>query len=275
MLVSKLMLIKFLPSAEGHIAFKATCEGQTTKPQHPDHYITYEDDSQSSGSGAPSPALEGSRSQEALDEATALANNNKIVTVSLIPGSGTGSPLIALTSSNLQNELSSKTLQTMVVTAEQAQHLQLVAQEPSSSTDQAALHTRSFLAGSSSAAAQGTNTTTTTASSISNNNNSSNLMHLAPAPSPMSLGSTTSSLSPLSNVSIASPPSVQPPPASITPKPRQSSPAGKSDAPGKDKNRKKSKSKSQPKTRTIKFHEYKVRHKKCEGFFFIHEISIT
>ncbi|KAF5277057.1 hypothetical protein FQA39_LY06295, partial [Lamprigera yunnana] len=37
----------------------------------------------------------------------------------------------------------------------------------------------------------------------------------------------------------------------------QSSEATKCDAPGKDKNRKKSKSKSTPKTRTIKFHEYK------------------
>lgn len=75
----------------------------------------------------------------------------------------------------------------------------------------------------------------------------------------MSLGSTTSSLSPLSNISIASPPA--PPPAAITPRPQPSPIATtcqRSDAPGKDKNRKKSKTKSQPKTRTIKFHEYKV-----------------
>lgn len=77
----------------------------------------------------------------------------------------------------------------------------------------------------------------------------------------MSLGSTTSSLSPLSNISIASPPA--PPPAAITPRPQASpiaaaSTCQRSDAPGKDKNRKKSKTKSQPKTRTIKFHEYKV-----------------
>lgn len=79
----------------------------------------------------------------------------------------------------------------------------------------------------------------------------------------MSLGSTTSSLSPLSNISIASPPA--PPPAAITPRPQPSpitattvTTCQRSDAPGKDKNRKKSKIKSQPKTRTIKFHEYKV-----------------
>ncbi|XP_018331731.1 MKL/myocardin-like protein 1 [Agrilus planipennis] len=76
-----------------------------------------------------------------------------------------------------------------------------------------------------------------------------------------SLVSSTSTLSPLS--SVASPvPSTQPStpappplPVSYTPRPVQS--PCKTDAPGKDKNRKKSKSKSIPKTRTIKFHEYK------------------
>lgn len=43
---------------EGQIPFKATCEGQLSKPQHPDHYITFEEDSQSSESGIPSPAQE-------------------------------------------------------------------------------------------------------------------------------------------------------------------------------------------------------------------------
>ena len=39
---------------EGAIPFKATSEGQLRKPQHPDHYITFEDDSQSSeGAGSP------------------------------------------------------------------------------------------------------------------------------------------------------------------------------------------------------------------------------
>lgn len=90
------------------------------------------------------------------------------------------------------------------------------------------------------------------------------------APSP-SLTSTTSSLSPLS--SLASPqhpllPSPQAPaltqtlfvtrtplPHALTTPPQQNS------APGKDqsKSRKKSKGKTQPKARTIKFHEYKVR----------------
>lgn len=83
------------------------------------------------------------------------------------------------------------------------------------------------------------------------------------ASSPASLVSSTSTLSPLSSVaspvsSVTSQPATPAPPpmpVSLTPRPMQS--PAKSDAPGKDKNRKKSKSKSAPKTRTIKFHEYK------------------
>lgn len=83
------------------------------------------------------------------------------------------------------------------------------------------------------------------------------------ASSPASLVSSTSTLSPLSSVASPVPsvvsqpatPAPPPMPVSLTPRPMQS--PAKSDAPGKDKNRKKSKSKSAPKTRTIKFHEYK------------------
>lgn len=38
---------------EGHIEFKATCEGQKTKPQPPDHYMTLDDDSLSSEATSP------------------------------------------------------------------------------------------------------------------------------------------------------------------------------------------------------------------------------
>ncbi|XP_077293431.1 myocardin-related transcription factor isoform X2 [Arctopsyche grandis] len=76
------------------------------------------------------------------------------------------------------------------------------------------------------------------------------------APSPVSITSSTSTLSPLSSAAS--------PPASITPRPTPSPlhissqiHIQRSDAPGKDKNRKKSKSKATPKARTIKFHEYK------------------
>lgn len=75
------------------------------------------------------------------------------------------------------------------------------------------------------------------------------------APSPVSIASSTSTLSPLSSAAS--------PPAPITPRPApsplhiSSQIIPRSDAPGKDKNRKKSKSKAAPKARTIKFHEYK------------------
>ncbi|XP_025263856.1 MKL/myocardin-like protein 2 isoform X4 [Camponotus floridanus] len=219
---------------EGHIPFKATCEGQVTKPQHPDHYITFEDDSQSS-EGAPSPQLE-SRSSDVLETAAASAG---IVTVSLsIPTTG-GAVVVSSTSPVFQQTSTESTIQTfaelcntVVGSQQQSQQQQI---------QQAQQHT-------STQASQTTNGPSTT------------LLPLAPAPSPMSLGSTTSSLSPLSNISIASPPA--PPPAAITPRPQPSPIAAvttcqRSDAPGKDKNRKKSKTKSQPKTRTIKFHEYK------------------
>ncbi|CAB3371555.1 Hypothetical predicted protein [Cloeon dipterum] len=38
---------------EGQIAFRATCEGQLTKPQHPNRYITLEEDSSSEGGQSP------------------------------------------------------------------------------------------------------------------------------------------------------------------------------------------------------------------------------
>ncbi|KAK6630942.1 hypothetical protein RUM44_003114 [Polyplax serrata] len=56
---------------EGVIPFKATSEGQLRKPQHPDHYISFEDDSQSSEGGGSPPSgtstLSGSTSLPALD----------------------------------------------------------------------------------------------------------------------------------------------------------------------------------------------------------------
>lgn len=87
---------------------------------------------------------------------------------------------------------------------------------------------------------------------------------LSHASSPASLISSTSTLSPLSSVASPIPPLVSP--ATPVPPPPPPipfitrtipSPSNKSDAPGKDKNRKKAKSKAIPKTRTIKFHEYK------------------
>lgn len=112
---------------EGHIPFKATCEGQVTKPQHPDHYITFEDDSQSS-EGAPSPQLE-SRSSDVLETAAASAG---IVTVSLsIPTTG-GAVVVSSTSPVFQQTSTESTIQTfaelcntVVGTQQQSQQQQI------------------------------------------------------------------------------------------------------------------------------------------------------
>lgn len=189
----------FIFIVEGVIPFKATSEGQLTKPQHPNQYITYDEDSQSSEGGQsplqsqpPTTGLSDSSRPDVLEAAAASAG---IVTVALtLPTPVVAAPTSTLTFADLCNSV------------------------------------------------------------------------VAPAPSPMSLGSTTSSLSPLSTISVSSPPAppTPSPTVAITPRPApQPSPIAslsthRSDAaPGKDKNRKKSKSKSQPKTRTIKFHEYK------------------
>lgn len=76
------------------------------------------------------------------------------------------------------------------------------------------------------------------------------------APSPISTGSNVSSLSPLSSVSSPQSIVVQQRPVP-SPLQQQQFNQMKSDAPGKDKNRKKNKSKPVTKPRTIKFHEYK------------------
>ena len=238
--------VVFLHCTEGVIPFKATCEGQLTKPQHPNRYITFEEDSQSS-EGAQSPLQTQSATsipevKSQTDVLEAAATSAGIVTVALtIPTTGGA---------------------VVVTSASPAAFQQAVAGSAASSTDQqpqtATVTFADLCSNVMGANAQLPAVTSATASLPA-------ILPLAPTPSPMSLGSTTSSLSPLSSVSVSSPPAPQTPsPAlTITPRPApQPSPIStvsshRSDAPGKDKNRKKSKSKSQPKTRTIKFHEYK------------------
>lgn len=164
---------------EGLVPFRATCEGQLNRPQHPSSYVTYEDDSQSSEGGADARSSP-SRSVESLP----VVNVNKSGTpVTLSPANFTFAELCQ--------------------------------------------------------------------SVVCGNGTPPTFLPLAASPA--------SSLSPLS--SISSPPSTHSA-ASVTPRPTAPSPLQashlKTDAPGKDKNRKKSKSsKSLPKARTIKFHEYK------------------
>lgn len=190
---------------EGHIEFKATSEGQKIKPEHPDHYMTIDDDSQSSDAQSPRDS-------------------------SSLFGSDMSPP-------------SSQSVQAMVTDGGAVEQQQLFRRTGSDMLE--------------TAAAQAGIVTVVVAPNAS---------LLTTAPSPLSLGSSTSSLSPLS--SIASPSSVScsngatfacssPAFTNVT---RPALPVHQQQpAPGKDKNRKKSKSKAQQqKTRTIKFHEYKV-----------------
>lgn len=192
--------------SEGHIEFKATSEGQKIKPEPPDHYMTIDDDSQSSDALSPN-------------------DGNSLYNVEMSsPSSSSGQPMqTIITPMDSSTDLFRHTGSDMLKTAAAQAGIMTVMVTPNASI-------------------------------------------LATAPSPLSLGSSTSSLSPLS--SIASPSSMScsngtafacSSPVFTTPKPslpvHQQQPA-----PGKDKNRKKSKSKSQQqKTRTIKFHEYKVK----------------
>nr|XP_022901975.1 MKL/myocardin-like protein 2 isoform X2 [Onthophagus taurus] len=179
----------------GHIPYKATCEGQLNRPQHPISYINPEDDSQSSEDNlVVSPG-----NSDVLETAAKSAG----IVVSLIPATeGT----VVVTTPNFVTTIKDSNRESLVFTS---------------------------------------------------------LIQNRSASSPASLVSSTSTLSPLSSIaspvpSIVSQPTTPiPPPLPTTTYTPRSIQSPKSDAPGKDKNRKKSKSKSTPKTRTIKFHEYK------------------
>uniref|UniRef100_A0A8D8VM12 MKL/myocardin-like protein 2 n=1 Tax=Cacopsylla melanoneura TaxID=428564 RepID=A0A8D8VM12_9HEMI len=180
---------------EGSIAFRATCEGQTNRPEHPDHYMD-EDSLGSSDATSPPSSL-----CSTSDTSGITSGGRSVSPPCLLEHEGRGS----------NNRLGGDVL-------EQA------------------------------AANAGIVTVMSTALPI----------HQATLLSPISLGSTTSSLSPLS--SISSPPSSS---SSSLPS-RCSLSQQQQPAPGKDKGnshhhrKKSSKSKSSaPKTRTIKFHEYK------------------
>lgn len=79
-----------------------------TKPQPPDHYITFEDDSQSS-EGAPSPPLESSQRPDVIETTPASGG---IVTLSLsIPTTG-GAVVVSSTSPVFQQTNVEPTIQT-------------------------------------------------------------------------------------------------------------------------------------------------------------------
>ncbi|CAH0547103.1 unnamed protein product [Brassicogethes aeneus] len=183
----------------GRIPYKATSEGQHNRPQHPNSYVTPEEDSLSSEGDIISPGT-----SDVLETAAKSAG----IVVSLIQPSD--KTAIVSTSASIFKE-----------------NRDLIYAEMCKSV--------------------------------------TNPLQISTA-SPASLISSTSTLSPLSSVASpvptllsqpATPVPAPPPPPPINLVSRSISFPAKSDAPGKDKNRKKNKSKSVPKTRTIKFHEYK------------------
>lgn len=184
----------------GRIPYRATCEGQLNRPQHPQVYINPEDDSQSSEGDnlvSPGPA-------DVLETAAKSAG----IVVSLIPA--TEGTVVVTTATPLVSKEKSE-----IVFADLCRSV------------------------------------------------AAPLLPQGSASSPASIVSSTSTLSPLSSVAspvpsiVSQPATPAPPPLPMSLTPRLTASPAKSDAPGKDKNRKKSKSKSAPKTRTIKFHEYK------------------
>ncbi|KAF5289176.1 hypothetical protein FQR65_LT02066 [Abscondita terminalis] len=181
----------------GRIPYKATCEGQLNRPQHPQSYMSLEDDSQSSEGDA---ALVSPGPSDVIETAAKSAG----IVVSLIPA--TEGAVVVTTATPVFNKDNSE-----IVFADLSRSV------------------------------------------------GAPILSLGPASSPASLVSSTSTLSPLSSIAspVPQPSTPIPPPLPVCLTPRPTPSPTKSDAPGKEKNRKKSKSKSAPKTRTIKFHEYK------------------
>ncbi|XP_037906831.1 myocardin-related transcription factor A isoform X1 [Hermetia illucens] len=211
---------------EGLVSFKATSEGLLNRPQQPNSYITFEDDSQSSESDTrTSPAR-----SDVIEAAAASAG---IVTYALtIPTSG-------------GTILQTKFHPTLIPTAASTAYIPPPPPLPNATNANKSTEQIQVKQDTSHRFAE-------LCQSVAGPSPSPNF--LPSAASPASLGSSTSTLSPLSSVAS--------PPQSTTPRPAQSplqqiQQSQKCDAPGKDKNRKKSKSKPVSKARTIKFHEYK------------------
>ncbi|KAL5292453.1 MKL2 family protein [Megaselia abdita] len=215
---------------DGYLPFKATSEGLLTRPQHPSKYINLEDDSQSSESDTRNtPPRITTKTSNVLEDATATSTG--IVTVAVtIPT--TDGQLVVTTAPILQNHAK----------FQYVSHIPPPPPPPPTTINRKTTETSKLF--------EKLCQSVTSSGEISPS-------YMPIIASPRSLGSTASTLSPLS--SIASPPQ------SLTPRPMVQSqspalqiiPQFKTDAPGKEKNRKKSKCKPVSKKKEIKFHEYK------------------
>ncbi|ALC44694.1 Mrtf, partial [Drosophila busckii] len=238
---------------EGLVPFKATSEGLLTRPQHPHSYVTYEEDSQSSESDT-------RQTPPRLDELmpTAPAAITEIA-------AAVAEPLVSPPKDLLQAAAASAGIVTVALTTPTTTPsnggqlvLSLVPSIQLLNTTDCCKQVACVpppppppmpMSGCIKVKQETANLFEELVQSVAGPTASPASNHIIPMlASPCSLGSTTSTLSPLS--SIASPP---PPPTRLHLQPV----SVKSDAPGKDKNRKKSKSKPVSKARTIKFHEYK------------------
>ncbi|XP_030372083.1 uncharacterized protein LOC115622317 [Scaptodrosophila lebanonensis] len=233
---------------EGLVSFKATSEGLLTRPQHPNSYVTFDEDSQSSESDTRQtpPRVEqllptSMGSAATPDMLQTAANSAGIVTMAVNMPTNGGQ--LVVTSPPSSQLLKPATTFSTPVPPPPPPPPPMPTQLPTNA-GQLGIKVKQETA----------NLFEELCQSVAGHTASPSGGFLPMLPSPCSLGSTTSTLSPLS--SIASPPqsintrlyspALQLQPISV-----------KSDAPGKDKNRKKSKTKPVSKARTIKFHEYK------------------
>lgn len=206
---------------EGLISFKATSEGLLNRPQQPNGYISYEDDSQSSeGDQQQSPT-----GQDVLEvAATPVAAIPKIEPHEFVISVPTESivPVPTVSTSAQQPPLATANFFTPTTTIT-APTIPAIVKPPIESFQ---------------VKPETTNLFAELCQSVIDNSASLNFMT-----------TTTAKMTPATLPTLTTTPQLSLLPSTM--------PSSKSDAPGKDKNRKKNKLKPIAKARTIKFHEYK------------------
>ncbi|KAH8251058.1 hypothetical protein KR026_008482, partial [Drosophila bipectinata] len=236
---------------EGLVSFKATSEGLLTRPQHPHSYVTFDEDSLSSESDT-------RQTPPRLDEAMVVTATPPPPSTDVlqVAAASAGIVTMALTMPTAGGQLVVSSPQILPQAQPQPQAPKAVVVPVMTPVPPPPPPPPPLPASGIKVKQETANLFEELCQSVTGSAASLGQSYLPMLASPCSLASSTSTLSPLS--SIASPP---PPPmtsASATAHRLHLQPVSiKSDAPGKDKNRKKSKSKPVSKARTIKFHEYK------------------
>lgn len=213
---------------EGLVSFKATSEGLLNRPQHPSGYITFEDDSLSSeGDQRNSPAKQDSFESpvtlSGIVPVAAPSSNMATIYVTSTPLLSDKPTISAITTPYVPIQ----TISAVPIVATTASVPPLPPPPPPPPTYKL-VETYQIKPETSNLFAE-------LCQSVVGN---SSIIPLMPSPLPLTTNATTSSLK-TAHASLSS------------------GQSNKSDAPGKDKNRKKGKIKPVTKARTIKFHEYK------------------